>query len=168
MASLTDVYEERSRESGLEVLYTELQSRLNHEPSDRRRLGSSSASNHSRLGTSWTRWLWFSSPAARHYGAGALLLFGIVLDTVTTGVLLGSGTAIEGNNLLRPVYRTTGVVGLAGVKAAVVAIGVTLFRIVGSRRWAEWMMAWFYAACGTGWTIAGAWNLLVGVFVFGV
>lgn len=69
----------------------------------------------------------------------------------------GSGTAIEGNNLLRPVYRTTGVVGIAGVKVAVVATGVTLFRVVVSRRWAKWMMGWFYAACGTAWTIAGGW-----------
>lgn len=29
------------------------------------------------------------------------------------------------------------------------------------------MVAWFTAACRTGWTLAGAWNLLIGVFVLG-
>lgn len=168
MASLNDVYEERSRGSTLDQLYNELRSLLTDESSDRRGHGSAQASNHPQAPTSRGRWLWFSAPAVRHYVAGALLLVGIVLDTVTTGVLLGSGMAIEGNDLLRPVYGTTGVVGIIGVKAAVVVIGVTLFRLVVSRRRAEWMMAWFYAACGTGWAIAGAWNLLVGVVVIGV
>lgn len=118
--------------------------------------------------TGWVRWLWFSSPAFRHYVAAALLLVGIALDTITTGVLLESGKVIEGNNLLRPVYRTTGVMGIVAVKLAVVGAGVTVFRVVVSRRWAEWMKGWFYAACGTAWTLAGAWNTLVGVVVFGL
>lgn len=90
MDSLDDVYEDRSRESGLEGLYTELRSRLFDVPTDRRGHGSELASNHPQIPTVLARWLWFSSPSFRHY-----------------------------------------------------------------------------AACGTSWTIAGAWNLLVGVFVFG-
>lgn len=108
------------------------------------------------------RWTWFSSPGYRHYFVGALLVVGIVLDTVTTSVLLGSARVKEGNALIRVAYRYAGAVGILGVKVAILTLGVAVFRIPFGRPRAERMMFWFYIATGAGWLLGGVWNAVLG------
>lgn len=108
------------------------------------------------------RWTWFSSPGYRHYFVGALLVAGIVLDTVTTSVLLGSDRVQEGNSLIQVAYGYAGVVGILGAKVLILTLGVTVFRLQLGRARAERMMFWFYVATGTGWLLGGAWNAVLG------
>lgn len=167
MDSLTDVYDDRRRATGLQRLVPE---RLRRD-----RMGTLAEGERSSVWSwprtrdagSWIEWVWFGSPSVRQYVVGVLLWAGILLDTVTTEVLLMNGVVIEGNPLLRTVYPVTGIVGVVGVKVIVIALGVTILRLSLPRAWAETMMVWFYGICGVGWLLGGLWNLLLATLFLG-
>lgn len=167
MDSLTDVYEDRRRATGLQRLVPKRLRRDRVDTLAGEERSSVWPSRRSRDARSWIEWVWFGSPSVRQYVVGVLLWVGIVLDTVTTEVLLANGVVIEGNPLLRSVYPVTGIVGVVGVKVIVIALGVTILRLSLPRAWAEAMMVWFYGICGVGWLLGGLWNMLLAALFLG-
>lgn len=169
MDSLSDAYEDRNTATGLQKLYPDAVfrrlERLRDGPGSVSRLFRRRPRRRDR--ETHSRWLWFTSPTLRHYVVGALVVLGIALDAVMTDLLLAGAPVVEGNQLMQAAYDSLGIYGILGVKVSILVLGVTIFRLVTRRKWAEWMMFWFYAACGVGWTLGGLWNLLLAVLLLG-